>query len=265
MTEPFHRRVLLSLDAQAYGSRGDHQQLELQRALTQVVAEAAGRAGVDLAAADRQAAGDGMLIILAPGSSEVAPVDAFPRELVRALRDYNGGDRGDSPRLRLRLAVHQGLVATGDNGYPGAGVVVVARMVDSGPARAALKAASAADLVLLVSRTIYFDLVVQSHTSVQPQAFRQVEYETKEGAEVAWLSVPGGDAHALDLSGESSDASGAGHAGTAAEIPASVDAAAPTKARVVVNGGVHGGNVVQGTLHGTAFNFGIQTGDRHDG
>jgi hypothetical protein len=195
--EAFGRRLLLSLDARAYGSNDDRRQYAIQSALLDVLDTAAARAGLARQTWARQAAGDGELSVLPEGEAEPRVVDDLVRELGAALAFHNE-DLQDYARLRLRLAIHHGVAIRAANGFAGQGIVAVSRLVDSWALRAVLQH-SGADLAVILSRQVFLDTVVQRHTSLHSTDFRKVRISNKEYEEDAWIRVPGFDVQALDL------------------------------------------------------------------
>ncbi|MEU4619604.1 hypothetical protein AB0G04_06465 [Actinoplanes sp. NPDC023801] len=192
------RRPLLSVDARGYGAADGRRQMAIQQGLIEVMTAAAAAAGLPRNDWDCQPAGDGELAVLPAGVPESALIDDFVRLLAGHLADHNE-DRRDDARLRLRLAVHNGVVERAANGWAGAGAVVVSRLADAGPARAAQEAIPAAGLVVVLSNRVFLDTVAQGHTSLRAVRFRKVEVRHKEFRDDAWLYCPDGDVHALDL------------------------------------------------------------------
>ncbi|WP_148307098.1 hypothetical protein [Nocardia nova] len=194
----FSRRLLVSVDAVGYGSGDDIRQRSMQTAIPAVLADAAKRAGLDRTRWVEQQAGDGELAILPDDQSDHEPevVDDFVRELNTALARHNRELRDDA-RLRLRLAVHNGVAAPADFGYAGQGVVAVSRLVDAAPVKAALRAVPTANLALVLSERVFLDVVAQGHTAVPPAAFRAITVHNKEFRETAYLHLPGHDVHGI--------------------------------------------------------------------
>ncbi|GGM27922.1 hypothetical protein ACFFX1_11685 [Dactylosporangium sucinum] len=193
--DDFRRQLLLSVDVRGYGRSGDVRQHEIQRLLSEMLDAAAGRAGLDRAGWQRQPAGDGELSVLPAGEPEVRLVDDFVRELAAELR-FRNRDELPADRMRMRVAVHHGVVRASTMGFAGKGVVEVSRLADSAVAHLALDR-SDADLVVVLSRRIFEDTV--EHTSLEPARLRRVTVEHKEFREAAWLLLPGRDIHAVDL------------------------------------------------------------------
>ncbi|MBY8854075.1 hypothetical protein K7G98_39935, partial [Saccharothrix sp. MB29] len=90
---------------------------------------AAAHAGLDRSRWAVQASGDGELAVLPADVREKRVVDDLPEALALALVAHNSEARTET-RLRVRLAVHQGLVRAAAGGYAGTGVVTATRMVD---------------------------------------------------------------------------------------------------------------------------------------
>ena len=181
----------------------------------------------------RQPAGDGELCVLPEQESEPRVVDDLVRELSSLLTRHNEGLPA-SARLRLRMAIHHGVAMPAANGFSGQGVVVVSRLVNSRALRA-VQQASDSDLVVILSRRVFLDIVVQRHTSLRATDFRKVRVRNKEYVEDAWVRVPEADVHALDLP-DSEDMSEPGteptrsaDPGTAAADPASRRRKAPAR------------------------------------
>jgi hypothetical protein len=147
---PGVRRLIVAVDLVG-SSRHDHlRQLNAQRRLVEIMQEACAEAGVDRDDCLRQPQGDGELLLLPPGLDEGRVVPGLVRELVVAVREENR-DLGEEARLRLRVAVHQGIVHEGANGFVSRAVVRTCRLVDSPPLRLAMTNLPACELALAVS------------------------------------------------------------------------------------------------------------------
>jgi hypothetical protein len=196
-TQHFGRWLLVSCDAVGYGSGDDLRHKSVQTALPAVLDEAAARARLHRVGWRREVTGDGELALLPDTEPEPRVVDDYVNHLNGALTAYNRDLRQEA-RLRLRVAIHYGVAVRADNGYAGQGVVVVSRLVDARPVRAALEV-SDADLAVILSDQVFTDTVAQYYTSVRPEAFRRVRVENKEFLEDAWLWVPDRDVHGMHL------------------------------------------------------------------
>ncbi|MFC4505644.1 MULTISPECIES: hypothetical protein [Streptomyces] len=116
-------------------------------------------------------------------------VDDYFRHLASELGHYNE-QRTQAARMRLRAAVHHGLVELADNGFAGTAVVVTARLLNSRPLYDALDAHPHADLALILSDDVFRSAVAGGHTALRPSDFTQVAVKEKEYESTAWLTVP---------------------------------------------------------------------------
>ncbi|MGC5054250.1 hypothetical protein ACLQ2S_22675 [Micromonospora sp. DT48] len=185
------RRLLVCVDMERYSRRTNHQQYEAQHDFHRLLREAADAVGMDRVGWTTQQSGDGELAILPRDVSEARVIGRFVPELDRLLRRYNVS-RLPAARIRLRVAVHQGMVhLDGANGFPGQAVVAVSRLCDAQPVRRALAAFPDAGVALVVSADIYRDVVTEYPEELRPDRFRRVDvvHPAKEFREPAWLCV----------------------------------------------------------------------------
>ncbi len=185
------RRLLICVDMERYSRRSNVQQYEAQQDFHRLLQEAAGDVGLDRVGWTTQQAGDGELAILPRELPEARVIGRFVPELNRRLRRYNGS-RLTAARIRLRVAVHQGMVhLDGANGFPGQAVVLVSRLCDAAPVRRALAAFPDAGIALVVSSDIYRDVVTEYPEEIRPERFRRIDvvHADKEFREQAWLCV----------------------------------------------------------------------------
>ncbi|MER7746860.1 hypothetical protein ABT013_16465 [Streptomyces bacillaris] len=205
------------MDAQAYGSNNDRRQSEIQHDLPRLLDHAARRAGLDRAQWQIQRKGDEQLAVRPVDGSEPRLVDDYIRHLVAELREYNA-QRVPEARMRLRAAIHQGLVELADNGFAGTAVVVTARLLNARPLYEALAEHPGADLVLVLSDEVFRSTVVGRHTTLLPQDFTRVDVQVKEYGAPAWLRVPeiGSSATSARASGKADSTSHAEHASAGA-------------------------------------------------
>lgn len=185
------RRLLISVDMERYSRRSNLQQYEAQQNFHTLLHAAATDVGLDRVTWTTQQAGDGELAILPRDAPESRVIGRFVPELNRRLRAFNSS-RTPAAQIRLRVAVHQGLVhLDGANGFPGHAVVHVCRLCDARPVRQALAAFPDAGVALVVSTEMYRDVVCEYPEEMRPERFRRIEVEhpEKEFREPAWLYV----------------------------------------------------------------------------
>jgi hypothetical protein len=190
MEQP-ERRLLIAVDMERYSRRTNLQQYEAQRAFQLVLHEAATAVGLDRISWRTQQAGDGELAILPTDAREPRVIGRLVPELDRLLRRYNA-DRLPEARVRLRVALHQGMVhLDGANGFPGSAAVEVCRLCDADQLKHALAAFPNAGVALIVSDGIYRDVVVEYPEELRPERFRRVEvrHPGKDFRQPAWICV----------------------------------------------------------------------------
>ncbi|MEV2241566.1 hypothetical protein [Micromonospora sp. NPDC049891] len=190
MRQP-ERRLLVCVDMERYSRRTNLQQYEAQQDFHRMLREAAGEVGMDRVGWTTQQSGDGELAILPRDIPEARVIGRFVPELNRLLRRYNVS-RLAAARIRLRVAVHQGMVhLDGANGFPGQAVVLVSRLCDAEPVRRALAAFPDAGIALVVSSDIYRDVVTEYPEEIRPERFRRIDvvHAAKGFREPAWLCV----------------------------------------------------------------------------
>jgi hypothetical protein len=192
------RYLIMTVDQQAYGSKAEIFQTDLQHGLVDTVEAAAAAADLRSDLWQRQIGGDSLLAVMSD-ERETNLVHRFVTHLNDELIQYNKLKSPDA-ELRLRLAVHFGPAEMGANGFIGSGAVKAARMRDCRQAKTALTA-TGAPLAVVVSQIIYEDTVLAGRVPIDPSRLRRIRVHNKEHDEDAWLWVPGHDINALDLDG----------------------------------------------------------------
>ncbi|MBW8797813.1 MAG: hypothetical protein JF597_30780 [Streptomyces sp.] len=185
----FRPCTCIAVDAQAYGSKNDRNQSELQHELPRLLDRAARGAGLDRSEWQIQRTGDEQLAVRRQDGSEPRLVDDYVRHLVAELRHHNA-QRVPEARMRLRAVIHQGLVELAENGFAGSAVVATARLLTARPLYDALAAHPEADLALLLSDDVYRSVVAGGHTTLTTADFTHVTVQVKEYEASAWLRVP---------------------------------------------------------------------------
>jgi hypothetical protein len=242
------RRVLVAADMESYSRRDNVLQYRAQSAFKRVMDEAAAELGLHRVAWHIQRGGDGELAILPPGTSERAVVAGLAPIVDRLMREHN---RGLSPeaKVRLRIAVHQGLVhLDGANGFPSEAIVHVCRLVDSPQLKATLRRFLGADVALIVSDSVYQDVIRHYH-DLRPEHFARVSatLPEKHFSATAWIYVPG--ENAADPPASGGDEKREPDAGRALSSPEQPVSAAQVFSNITSHGPATFGN--HNTLHAT--------------
>ncbi|MEU4420554.1 hypothetical protein AB0F81_08000 [Actinoplanes sp. NPDC024001] len=184
----FH--AIAIVDIEGFGRRPNPVQKELRTAMYQVVRSALNEAGLDPAAIVQEDRGDG-IILLDPGTSTLRLTGRFVKELDAALRQHERMT-SEVARMRLRVAVHQGLCERDEDGWIGEAINTTARLVDAAPLKEALAKAKRATMALIVSDEIHRSVVRHEYPHIDSSTFGKVMIDAKElRDEPVWIHVPG--------------------------------------------------------------------------
>jgi hypothetical protein len=190
--EGLSRRCLLAYDIEAYSRRTYRDQNDAQHAGRQAVDQAIRAAGLPPASMIRQNSGDGELIVLPGPMPDVAVLAKLVPALAEWLREYNRPRRSDL-RVRLRVAVHAGLVHTGGAlGFPGDAANHVGRLLDAEPVRRVLRERPEVSVAVIVSAETYRDVVAQDYPGIRQDLFKptRVVDQAKAFQADAWIYTP---------------------------------------------------------------------------
>ncbi|KJE21479.1 hypothetical protein FF36_04165 [Frankia torreyi] len=162
-----------------------------RRDLGAVIEELGRVAALDRAHWNPPAVGGGEIAFLPPGIDEGRFVAAFVDTLRSAIARLNDGVPR-TERVRLRVALHQGITFLDESGFSGRAVVKVAALRDCAALRAELRRHPSVDLALAVSGELFDDVVEHDYPGLRGRDFRpeQVELESGPGVD-AWLLMPG--------------------------------------------------------------------------
>ncbi|GAB7052202.1 hypothetical protein [Catenuloplanes indicus] len=188
------RRVQVGADLEGYSKLRNREQRRAQALFQHVLQAAAADAGLDRGEWITQSSGDGEIAILPAEVDETRVAGRFVPAVDGLLRRHDER-RPARERLRLRMAVHQGLVhLDGASGFPGEAVVHLARLLDAPVLKQALAAYAGASVALAVSPEIYRDLCSYPG-GLRPEWFREetVSVPAKGFTAQAWISVLGED------------------------------------------------------------------------
>ena len=171
-------RLVVAVDVEKYSTRDAREQLRAQTELQRILSVAAQNAGLDQREWYEQVSGDGELVVLPEDVDVSAVVSGFPREVESVLNETNRNS-GLGLRLRFRMALHLGTLTPGPFGPAGDAPIVVSRLLDAKPLRKLLADQQDRDLALIVSQTLYQDVVRTGFCSLDPEEFQAVRVNAK--------------------------------------------------------------------------------------
>lgn len=187
---------LLVVDAEGFSRNRDIDLPDVHTEIRDVLeraCEGSGLGEIWKAACFKQSTGDGILAVL-PLDAMPRLIDPFPHFLQGALADSAPRLRARGLKLRLRVALHAGLV---DDEHPvTAGISTatndVSRLLDCEPLRAALRDSEPeVTLAAVIVSTEVFEMFVRAgRTGLQPSQFAEVRAKVKQFDRPAFLYVP---------------------------------------------------------------------------
>jgi hypothetical protein len=183
-------RLCMAADVVGYSRRPNDETERLQRDLVDVLGAARRAAAIADSAVRPQPQGDGQFTVLPVGLDESAVIPALLHELATGLARRDATVPA-TQRMRLRVALHRGLVKEGSNGWVGNAAIAVHRILDSPPLRAAVQDNPAASYVLGVPEMLFRDVIAPAVRSPSADDFREmvVDLPTKNYIERGWFYV----------------------------------------------------------------------------
>jgi class 3 adenylate cyclase len=182
---------MIVVDVVGFSRRDDRFQRKIREALRDVLVDAFTEAGVSVEHVVTEDRGDGKLMLIPADVSAYQLIDPLVARIAVGLRQHNSVSSDDA-RIRLRMALHQGMVQRDADGWVGSDLNTTFRLVDSEPLRAAVVEHPEASLVLIVSESIYQSIVRHGHGAIEPETYHQVSVDNKETSTVAWIHVSAG-------------------------------------------------------------------------
>jgi hypothetical protein len=187
-------RTLLVVDAEGFSRHRDVQLPSIHTEIRRAVEIASERSGLAWDSVRLlQSTGDGLLAIL-PLDAMIPLIHPFLDRLQDALADAAPRLRAGGLKLRLRVALHYGLVDDEDPVTAGISTATndVSRLLDCEPLRAAL-GDSDPDVTFaaaILSKNAFDTFVCSGRTILRPSQFRRVQAKVKQFDQLAYLYVP---------------------------------------------------------------------------
>ncbi len=190
--------VLLAVDAVRFGPAGVGVPVAWRDGLRQLLNRAARDGGLPADAVSAQDRGGGLLGVL----RDDVPAERVVADLMRGLRlvlhAYNQ-TRGESGRVRLRVALHQGRVVADEGaGVRGDAAQAASRLVDTPALSRLLGEFPAAEMAIIISAALFAATVDRRLRNLDPGAFQRVDTDVPGLAGPAWVQAGPAVAGAAD-------------------------------------------------------------------
>lgn len=189
-------RSLLVVDAEGFGRHPDVELPGVHLEIRDALAEACERSGLGevwKTARFQQSTGDGVLAVL-PAEAMSRLISPFADHLQKVLAEAAPRLRARGVRLRLRVALHVGIVDDADPVTAGisAATVEVSRLLDCRPLRNALENSDpGVTFAAVILSSEVFDVFVRGgHTDLHPSQLTPVQAQVKQFDRPAFLYVP---------------------------------------------------------------------------
>jgi hypothetical protein len=178
---------MFAVDIAAFGDRDPDIQLYLRGALYRIVQDSCAAAGISWIACHHEDRGDGILVV-APGTGETVLLDSLIAHLRTGIRTHNKAAR-PAANIRLRMAVNAGYVIRDAHGVSGKAVIQLFRMINA-PTLKTMFADRGGDFVLIVSSTLYQEVICNSPGAMDPEGFLAIDVDVKETHDRGWIWLP---------------------------------------------------------------------------
>ncbi|WP_406074722.1 hypothetical protein [Micromonospora sp. NBC_01638] len=186
--QPLHHTVVTT-DVVGSSERDDQLQIKMRGDLYEILGRALKRQSLDIAALNPADLGDGFRLHAPATVSPLVMVSPFIEHLLAEVRLHRRS-ANETSRLRLRVAIHMGLLHREEQGgWAGRTLTECARLLDAPAARELIAEAPDADLVVVVSDAIYDAVVCQGYGPA-PEDFQRIPVVVKESSFQAWAYVP---------------------------------------------------------------------------
>lgn len=185
--------LVISVDARRSGEYDDIEKTRMRARIYRVLETAFTHTKIARDSLHLEDRGDGVLVSVSGQVPVARLLGLWMVEVHEKLRDEN---RALRVPLGLRVGMHVGPVRHDDRGIAGRAVDLACRLADSAVARQLLDA-ERADLVLVVSGSLYEDVVSGGGKFIEPARYSAARLELKEGAVTAWCHLPGRPAPAI--------------------------------------------------------------------
>ncbi|MGH3381806.1 MAG: hypothetical protein ACRDP6_44475 [Actinoallomurus sp.] len=180
----------MAVDIERFSAYDAREQLRARTELTRILSVAAQNTGLDQREWYEQVSGDGELVVLPEDVDIPTVVGDFTSALKSVVGEANR--RVEAGRgLRLRIAMHHGTLTPGPFGPAGDAPIVVSRLLDSRPLRRLLAENHDRDVALIVSHSLYQDVIRTGFCALEPEEFKPIRVNAKGVQYLGFVQAPG--------------------------------------------------------------------------
>ena len=185
------RKLCVAYDVEGYSDRGTRREYATQQRLSDTLRFAFEEAGALPGSPEVQEQGDGGIAFLPTGGAVDEPrlIVGLLNALHTRLTELNQ-DLVKEAQIRLRIALHEGVVHRAAHGFVGPAVVEACRLRDADAVRSAL-AGSDVPMVVAVADGLYHDVLAHGYHGLPGAAFIPVDVRVKSYTGKVWIYLPG--------------------------------------------------------------------------
>jgi hypothetical protein len=168
--------------------RDDDIQVYMHQSLYEMLKVAFDRSDVPWSDCSHEDRGDGAIVV-APPTIPAARLIGIPDRLRALVRRHNRVSC-EAAQIRLRTAVHLGLIHHDGHGFVGGDINLLCRMLDSRQFKQRL-ADSKAEIALIASDYLYDTVIRRQPSLIDPAQFQQLNIRVKDTRTRAWAHLLG--------------------------------------------------------------------------
>lgn len=193
------RKLCVAYDVERYSGRGTRSEFATQQRLSDLLGFAFREAGLDSGGYEIQEQGDGGLALLPTGGQVDEPrrLVTLIRALITRATEVNE-ELTEHARMRLRVALAEGVVHRAAHGYVGPVIIEACRLRDAEPVKSGL-ADSAGLLAIAAADGLYQDVLAHGYHGLPGSAFEPVDFTLNGRPRGGWLYLPA-DANSVPVS-----------------------------------------------------------------
>jgi hypothetical protein len=154
---PGIRRVCVAVGLDRRQESSETESGPLRRQMSRVITETCSSLGFERFLLHRQSAGDTEIIVLPAGIDEPRTVAELVNGIIGVLGRINTLP-SEGTRLRLRMAVHEGITILIEDGFAGRAVTKACCLLGSRPLQAALQRSPGSDFAVILSDPVFEDI-----------------------------------------------------------------------------------------------------------